>query len=148
MRHTKFYIGMCGVLFTTVIIYTTCFNILLRVCGDYIRWVLDWQLDLLDQQSVTHLITESLTITTDSHNWVTTPAESLQGPGPPADPTGTHWPSTNSSWLISATHCQLTCNWNCPCNCLTVKVKVTLRPTISRSVCPGFEPHVGLVTGH
>jgi hypothetical protein len=29
-----------------------------------------------------------------------------------------------------------------------VKVKVTLRPTISRSVSPGFEPHVGLVTGY
>jgi hypothetical protein len=29
-----------------------------------------------------------------------------------------------------------------------VKVKVTLRPTISWSVSPGFEPHVGLVTGH
>jgi exosome complex exonuclease RRP6 len=28
------------------------------------------------------------------------------------------------------------------------KVKVTLRPTISRTVSPGFEPHVGLVTGH
>jgi hypothetical protein len=28
------------------------------------------------------------------------------------------------------------------------QVKVTLRPTISRSVSPGFEPHVGLVTGH
>jgi hypothetical protein len=42
---------------------------------------------------------ESLTITTDSHNWVTTPAESLQGPGPPADLTGSHWPSTNSSGL-------------------------------------------------
>jgi hypothetical protein len=28
------------------------------------------------------------------------------------------------------------------------QVKVTLRPTISRSVSPGFEPHVGLVTGY
>jgi hypothetical protein len=28
------------------------------------------------------------------------------------------------------------------------QVKVTLRPTISRSVSPGFEPHLGLVTGH
>jgi hypothetical protein len=45
------------------------------------------------------LTTESLTITTDSHNWVTTPAKFLQGPGPPADPTGSHWPSTNSSEL-------------------------------------------------
>jgi hypothetical protein len=45
--------------------------------------------------------TESLTITTDSHNWVTTPAESLQGPRPPADPTGSHWPSSNSSGLFS-----------------------------------------------
>jgi hypothetical protein len=58
------------------------------------------------------LTTESLTITTDSHNWqVTTPAESLQGPGPPADPTGSHWPSTNSSGFFSATHRQLTRNW-------------------------------------
>jgi hypothetical protein len=35
---------------------------------------------------------------------LTLTAESLQGPGPPADPTGSHWPSTNSS----GTH-----NWNC-----------------------------------
>jgi hypothetical protein len=56
------------------------------------------------------LTTDSLTITTDSHNWVTTPAESLQGPGPPGDPTGSHWPSTNSSGLFSATHRQLTRN--------------------------------------
>jgi hypothetical protein len=28
------------------------------------------------------------------------------------------------------------------------QVKVTLRPTISRSVSPGFEHHVGLVTGY
>jgi hypothetical protein len=28
------------------------------------------------------------------------------------------------------------------------KVKVTLLQTISRSVSPGFEPHLGLVTGH
>jgi hypothetical protein len=54
------------------------------------------------------ITTESLTITTDSDNLVTTPAESLQGPGPPADPTGSHWPSTNSSRLFSATHRQLT----------------------------------------
>jgi hypothetical protein len=44
-------------------------------------------------QSVTHiqpnLLQLQLTLTT----------ESLQGPGPPADPTGTHWPSTNSSGL-------------------------------------------------
>jgi hypothetical protein len=31
---------------------------------------------------------------------------------------------------------------------VTAQVKVTLRLTISRSVSPGFEPHVGLVTGH
>jgi hypothetical protein len=35
----------------------------------------------------------------------------------------------------------------CLCLCQS-QVKVTLRPTISRSVSPGFEPHVGLVTGH
>jgi hypothetical protein len=28
------------------------------------------------------------------------------------------------------------------------KVKVTLRPTVSRSVSPGFKPHLGLMTGH
>jgi hypothetical protein len=27
-------------------------------------------------------------------------------------------------------------------------IKVTLRPTTSRSVSPGFDPHVDLVTGH
>jgi hypothetical protein len=61
---------------------------------------------------ITHSYTIT-TITTDSHKWVTTPAESLHGPGPPADPTGSHWPSTNSSGLFSATHRQLTRNWNC-----------------------------------
>jgi hypothetical protein len=73
--------------------------------------------------------TEFLTITTDSHNWVTSPAESLQGPGPPADPTGSHWPSTNSSifWRLAL------------CNSLNrtggvLKVKVTLWPTASLSV--------------
>jgi hypothetical protein len=29
-----------------------------------------------------------------------------------------------------------------------VKVKVTLRPTTSRSVSPGFKAHVGLTTGY
>jgi hypothetical protein len=47
---------------------------------------------------------------------LTLTTESLQGPGPPADPTGSHWPSTNSSGLFSSTHRQLTRNWNCPCN--------------------------------
>jgi hypothetical protein len=28
------------------------------------------------------------------------------------------------------------------------QVKVTLRPTISRSISPGFEAHLGLVTGY
>jgi hypothetical protein len=45
---------------------------------------------------------------------LTLTTESLQGPEPPADPTGSHWPSTNSSGLFSATHRQLTRNWNCP----------------------------------
>jgi hypothetical protein len=31
---------------------------------------------------------------------------------------------------------------------LMVKVKVTLQATISQSVSPGFEPHLGLMTGH
>jgi hypothetical protein len=66
-----------------------------RACGDYIRRALDWQLDLLDYKSVTHnqsplsLLQLQLTLTT----------ESLQGSGPPAEPTGAHWPSTNSSAL-------------------------------------------------
>jgi hypothetical protein len=58
-----------------------------------------------------------LTESSYNYNWLTTPAEFFQSPGPPADPTGSHWPSTNSSGLFSATHCQLTRNWNCPCNC-------------------------------
>jgi hypothetical protein len=37
-------------------------------------------------------------------------------------------------------------------SCLTTstdsQVKVMLQPTISRSVSPGFEPHVGLVAGY
>jgi hypothetical protein len=69
--------------------------ILSRICGDYIRrhWIYNWIYWITHNYSYT-LITESLTITTDSHTWVTAPAESLQGPGPPADPTGSHWPST------------------------------------------------------
>jgi hypothetical protein len=47
---------------------------------------------------------------------LTLTTESLQGPGPPADPTGSHWPSTNCSGPFSATHRQLTRNWNCPRN--------------------------------
>jgi hypothetical protein len=91
-------------------------KILSRVCGDYIRRVLDWQLDLLDH-TVTHnysvytlhsQFTIVLAESSYNYNWLTT--ESLQGP------TGSHWPSTNSSGLFSATHRQLTRNWNCPRN--------------------------------
>jgi hypothetical protein len=45
---------------------------------------------------------------------LTLTTESLQGPGPPADPIGSHWPSTKSSGLFSATHRQKTRN---SCNC-------------------------------
>jgi hypothetical protein len=101
------------------------FIVLSRVCGDYyIRRVLDWQLDLLGHtHSYTHsvytltasqftiVLLSLLTITTDSHNWVTTPAEFLQGPGPPADPTGSHWLSTNSSAELSPETANLRLNW-------------------------------------
>jgi hypothetical protein len=52
---------------------------------------------------------------------LTITTESLQGPGPPADPTGSRWPSTNSSGLFSATHRQLTRNWNCPIMAVDVR---------------------------
>jgi hypothetical protein len=52
---------------------------------------------------------------------LTLTTESLQGPGSPADPTGSPWPSTNSSGLFSATHRQLTCNWNCPIMAVDVR---------------------------
>jgi hypothetical protein len=52
---------------------------------------------------------------------LTLTTESLQGPGPPADPTGSHWPSTNSSGLFSATHRQLTRYWNCPIMAVDVR---------------------------
>jgi hypothetical protein len=47
---------------------------------------------------------------TVTHNYSIYTTESLQGPGPPADPTGSHWPSNNSSGLFSGTHLQLTRN--------------------------------------
>jgi hypothetical protein len=50
---------------------------------------------------------------------LTLTTESLQGPGPPADPTGSHWPLTNSAGL-------------------KVKFKVTLRPKTSRSKTKSF----------
>jgi hypothetical protein len=55
--------------------------ILLRVCGDYIRWVLDWQLDLLDHTQL-HTITLytlynslqfTITLAESSHCIVTLP---------------------------------------------------------------------------
>jgi hypothetical protein len=49
--------------------------------------------------SVTHLqpslLQLQLTLTTESQLLLSL----FQGPGPPADPTGSHWPSTNSSAL-------------------------------------------------
>jgi hypothetical protein len=89
--------------------------------SDY-RRVLDCQLDLLDHKSVTHYYS-AYTLQLSVHYstcrvflqlQLTLTTESLQGPGRPADPTGSHWPSTNSSGLFSATHRQLTRNWNCP----------------------------------
>jgi hypothetical protein len=56
------------------------------------------QLDLLDYKSVTYLQPSLLQLQLT----LRTPAESLQGPGPPADPTGSHWPSTNTSGLETA----------------------------------------------
>jgi hypothetical protein len=97
-----------------------------RVCGDYIRRVLDWQLDLLDHAQL-HTITvytllQLLTVHYNTCRFflqlqLTLTTESLQGPGPPADPIGSHWSSTNSSGLFSATHRQKTRNWSCPYNC-------------------------------
>jgi hypothetical protein len=66
-----------------------------RAYGDYIRRGLDCQLDLLNYKSVTHLQPSPLQLQLT----LTTPAESLQGPGPPADPAVSHWPSTNFSGL-------------------------------------------------
>jgi hypothetical protein len=38
--------------------------------------------------------------------------------------------------------------WNCllPCHFYSVRVRVTLRLTVSQSVCLGVEPHLGLMT--
>jgi hypothetical protein len=54
-----------------------------------------------------------LTITTDSHNWVTTPAEFLRAQDllqTQLDLTGSHWPSTNSSAELSPETVALTLN--------------------------------------
>jgi hypothetical protein len=66
--------------------------------GDYIRRVLDWQLDLLDHNQLHAYNRFSYNynrLSQLSHNscWVSS------GPGPPADPTGSHWPSAESSEL-------------------------------------------------
>jgi hypothetical protein len=59
----------------------TCTELLLsRVCGDYIRRVLDWQLDLLDQHTVTH--NYSVLHFTTHNNWVSSLA--LKTPAPTA----------------------------------------------------------------
>jgi hypothetical protein len=67
-----------------------------------------------------------------------------------------YWPSPAQSFLVSSpvgTHAHIfvlsktfTCSEMGP-PLRREQVKVTLRPTISRSVSPRFEPHVGLVTG-
>jgi hypothetical protein len=83
------------------------------------NWV---SLDSL-QLTTEYLKIESLTTTTDSHNWVTTPTDSLTQP-------------TQSSTLQPLT------------TQVKVKVKVTLRPTTSRSVSHGFKDHEGLTIGY
>jgi hypothetical protein len=114
----RFYVRiLCLTLFISICILSL-------VCGDYIRRVLDWQLDLLDHTQLhTGTVYTLLQLTTVHHNTcrvslplqLTLTTESRQGSGPPADPTGSHWPSTNSSGFFSATHRQLNRNWNCPC---------------------------------
>jgi hypothetical protein len=95
-------------------------NIVACYSGDYIRRVLAWQLDLLDH---TQLQLQCIHFTLAVHYstcrvslqlQLTLTTESFQGPGPPADPTGSHWPLPNSSGLFSATHRQLTRYWNYP----------------------------------
>jgi hypothetical protein len=108
--------------------------VLSRVCGDYIRRVLDWQLDLLD-----HTQLHTITVYTLYNSLC-----SLQ-----------HLPSLLAvSSLVAClpmplgpftfrTNLQL-CNSSLR-NIACVKVKVTLRPTTSRSISLGFEPRLGQV---
>jgi hypothetical protein len=73
-----------------------------RVCGDYIRRGIGLTTGFIALQVSYTVTTESLTITTDSHNWVTGPAESVQDPGPPADPAGYQLTLLDSrlNWLL------------------------------------------------
>jgi hypothetical protein len=66
-------------------------------CWVTVDGVLDWQLRLL----YTSITTESHTITTDSHNWVTTPAESLNWVSP-LDSNSTSWRLFSNSQLMAS----------------------------------------------
>jgi hypothetical protein len=64
-----------------------------RAYRDYVRRGIGLSTGFIGLQSTTHLQPSLIQLQLT----LTTPAESLQGPGPPADPTGSYWPSTNSS---------------------------------------------------
>jgi hypothetical protein len=73
---------------------------------------------------------------------LTLTTEPLQGPGPPADPTGLQWPSNNSSGLLSATHRQLTRKWNCPIMQASKQAaSSSLLLAFASMVILGVEPH-------
>jgi hypothetical protein len=124
--------------------------ILSRVCGDYIRRVLDWHLRLLD-----HSV--HFTIHYSAYTLQLTTTESLLF----------LWRSRlqllQSTLMASLaiTHYLITTCWNCtimavdaraiypgnrPQRKHRLQIKVTLRPMTSRSVSLGFEPHLGLMT--
>jgi hypothetical protein len=94
-------------------------NILSRVCCNYYKMGFRLLTGFIGLQvSYTQPITtESLIIATDSHNWVTAPAESLQGAGPPADPThfagsSPKTATTGTALMASLAITSLTHNWN------------------------------------
>jgi hypothetical protein len=106
-----------------------------RAHGDYIRRGLDCQLDLLDHKSVTHLqpslLQLQLTLTTES--------QLLPSLSRAQDLLQTQLALTGHQLTLLDSRLRLRGQ---------VKVKVTLRPTTSRSVSPGFKAHEGLTTGY
>jgi hypothetical protein len=124
----------------------------LRICNftwlrDY-RRVLDWQSDVLDsyttrdyasQITIRHKPVFSVTLFGNGfQRWTFFSFRADVSAG---------WRPSYASLVPSLQTVNLTDCPRCHSTVLT-QVKVTLRPTISRSVSPGFEPHVGLVTGY
>jgi hypothetical protein len=147
----------CRKLFKSDVGFSKC--IVARMWRLYIWRVLEWQLYLLDRTQL-HTITVYTLFTTVHYNtcrvsslclrwlpvfqyltqlavqdWLTDWLTDWRSARilTPLQLTRLEWPGSHSKTDWTTT---------------TPAKSVTLRPTTSRSASPGFEPHVGLVTGH